>query len=353
MTFSSHSSSTPPSASAQPDSSTERLSSGLPEPREGLSTTGLTTEDVARIGAAYAAAQSPDTRRVYAQAWRQWERWCTHRDLSPLPADPHHLCAYLTERAATGTAVATLAVACSAIGHCHRSRDLPDPTAHPTLRQVRAGLRRHYGTAPRRQAWPLTVTELRQVLARTDRTDPTRPIGVRDAALILLGYAGALRRSELVALTLADVEHHPAGLLLHLRRSKADPDGHGHQVGIAHGQHSVTDPVTALDAWLTLRGHHPGPLFTRVYGSNIHPDPLTGNTIARMLRTRAQTAGLPADRVTGHSLRAGHATTAALAGVSLDRIAAQTRHRDLSVLIDRYIRPLDALVHTSSRDLGL
>jgi integrase len=260
------------------------------------------------------------------------------------------VCAYLAERAASGTTVATLNVACSAIGHVHRSHGTDDPIAHPRVRQVRLGLRRTYGIAPRRQARPVSVAELRQILARIDRT---RPIGVRDTAIMLLGYAGALRRSELTELTLADVEHKTAGLLLTLRRSKTDQEGSGHIIGIAHGSHPDTDPVAALDAWLDLRGHEPGPLFTRVYYSRIHADPISGNTITRMLHARAKAAGLPADRITAHSLRAGHATTAALAGVPLERIAAQTRHRDLSVLVERYIHPLEALAHTSSCDLGL
>jgi integrase len=260
------------------------------------------------------------------------------------------VCAYLAERAAAGTTVATLNVACSAIGHVHRSHGVDDPIAHPSVRKVRMGLRRTYGIAPRRQARPLSVAELRQILAHIDRT---WPIGIRDTAILLLGYAGALRRSELTDVLLADVEHKTAGLLLTLRKSKTDQEGHGQVIGIAHGSHLATDPIAALDAWLALRGHEPGPLFTRVYASRIHAEPLSGNTITRMLTARAGAAGLPAERITAHSLRAGHATTAALAGVPLERIAAQTRHRDLSVLVERYIRPLEALAHTSSRDLGL
>jgi ELWxxDGT repeat protein len=166
------------------------------------------------------------------------------------------------------------------------------------------------------------------------------------------GLLLTLRRSELVDLVLADVEHKTAGLLLTLRRSKTDQEGRGQVVGSAHGSHPSTDPIAALVAWLALRGHEPGPLFTRVYYSRIHEDPISGNTITRMLHTRAKAAGLPAERITAHSLRAGHATAAAMAGVPLERIAAQTRHRDLSVLVERYIRPLEALAHTSTRDLG-
>lgn len=114
-----------------------------------------------------------------------------------------------------------------------------------------------------------------------------------------------------------------------------------------------TSPVLALGAWRNLRGHTPGPLFTRIWKSRIGSEPLSGDSVARMLRRRADGAGLDATRITAHSLRAGHATTAALGGVPLARIAAQTRHKDLSVLVNRYIRPLEALATTSSRDLGL
>lgn len=186
---------------------------------------------------------------------------------------------------------------------------------------------------------------------------PPRPAlaakGIRDTALILLGYAGALRRSELVGLDLDDITHHSAGLLVRIRRSKTDPEAAGQTIAIAHGERATSDPIAALARWLELRGRRPGPLFTRTYGLNVHPDRLTGNTVTRMIHDRAVAAGLPAERITAHSLRAGHATTAALAGVPLERIAAQTRHRDLNTLVQRYIRPLDALAHTSSKHLGL
>ena len=142
-------------------------------------------------------------------------------------------------------------------------------------------------------------------------------------------------------------------MLISIRQSKTDQERHGQSVAIARGQHPETDPVAALTAWRRLRGHTPGPLFTRLFGSRVSLEPLTGDTIARMLRARAGDAGLDGTRVTAHSLRAGHATTATLGGVPLARIAAQTRHKDLSVLVNRYIWPLEALATTSSRDLGL
>lgn len=194
------------------------------------------------------------------------------------------------------------------------------------------------------------MAEIRAIVTRIDCTSAQ---GARDAALILLGFASALRRSELAALTLADIAAKPAGLLLTIRGSKTDPDRRGQVVGVAHGQHPATDPVAALATWLSHRGTAPGPLFTSMRLGAPALQPITGDAIAKILRARAGAAGLPTARITGHSLRAGHATSAALAGVGVERIAAQTRHRRIDVLIERYIRPIEALRTTSSRHLGL
>lgn len=319
------------------------------EPRPTAQPVALTTADADRIAAAIGAARTESTRRVYACPWGQWARWCAARNLSPLPGDHAALCAYPTERAAAGTAIVSLDGACTAIRHVHRMHGAPDPVSSETVREVRLGLRRTYGTAPRRLARPLSTGDIRQILSGIDRA---APVGIRDAAIILLGYASVMRRSELTALTLLDLDEKPDGLLVTIRRSKTDQEGHGQTIAVARGTHPHTDPVTALAAWRKLRGHAPGPLFTRFWRSRIGLEPLSGDAIARMLRTRAQEAGLDAERITAHSLRAGHATTAAVAGVPLARIAAQARHKDLSVLVNRYIRPLEALATTSSRDLG-
>ncbi|MEP6816458.1 MAG: hypothetical protein ABI873_12990 [Marmoricola sp.] len=134
---------------------------------------GLTDDDAARVATALSAARTESTRAVYAHAWSQWERWCATRGAAALPADPGAVCAYLAERAENGITVATLNVACSAIGHVHRQHGLDDPIAHPSVRQVRLGLRRTYGIAPRRQARPLGVAGIRQILTHIDTPRPS------------------------------------------------------------------------------------------------------------------------------------------------------------------------------------
>lgn len=177
----------------------------------------------------------------------------------------------------------------------------------------------------------------------------TIPVGARDAAIIMLGYASAMWGSELVALTLLDVAEKPDGLLVTGRLPRATATIWPCPSWSVLDRRTETDPVAALAAWRSLRAHEPGPLFSRFYRSRISLRPLSGDAIARMLRTRADDAGLDATRVTAHSLRAGHATTAALGGVPLARIAAQTRHKDLSVLVNRYIRPRGPAHHLQPR----
>jgi integrase len=220
---------------------------------------GLTEVDAARITAAIDAGRTESTLAAYSCAWRRWDRWCTSRQIAPFPATPAAVCAYLTECAARGLSHATIEPACAAIGYQHRRQGADNPIQAELVRQVRRGLRRTLGTAPRRRARPLGTAEIRRILARIDRGTAK---GARDAALILLGFASALRRSELAALTLADIEAKPAGLLLTVRRSKTDPDVRGQVVGVAPGQHPATDPIAALDAWITIRGSTAGVVFT-------------------------------------------------------------------------------------------
>ena len=263
---------------------------------------GLTGCDAVRIAAAIDAELSASTRRAYASAWRQWEVWCRGRGIA----------AFLTERAESGICFGTLDGACSAIAHRHRQDGLPDPTADVVVRRVRRGLRRIMGTAPRRQAHPLTVDELDQLVSTID---PVTAIGVRDRAVILLGYASALRPGELSALDLADIIAKPAGILVAIRRSKSDPDGHGQLVGVARGQRAQTDPIRALDHWLRIRPAGQGALFTRVYRSGtVTTKRIRPRAVSRLVKTRANAAGFDDIPVTGHSLRAGHATTAAVNG---------------------------------------
>ena len=142
--------------------------------------------------------------------------------------------------------------------------------------------------------------------------------------------------------------------LVAVRHFKADQEALGQIVGVAAGVRAATDPIPALRVWLHLRPRRPGPLFSRVPATRPITSEVVGRrTVSDLVRNRATAAGLADLGVSGHSLRAGHATTAAVNGATIDRITAHSRHRDLTPLFNHYIRPVDALATTTSRDLGL
>lgn len=327
---------TPPTGSAEPPLTPARV--------------GLTALDAERITVAVEAELAATTRETYACGWRQWERWCSGRGIDPLPAPPEAVAAFLAERAEAGVHFSTLDCYCSGIAHRHRQEGLADPTADFLVRRVRRGLRRILGVAPIRQAHPLTVAELGQIVATID-TDEAKDI--RDRAILLLGYASAMRPGEISALNVEDLLRKPTGVLINIRHSKTDPDGQGQLVGVARGDDRLTDPIRALDAWLKVRPSEPGALFTRVlYRRHPTSERIGPRAISRTVQERANAAGFDGVPVSGHSLRAGHATTAAINGASIDRIAAQTRHRDLGTLLNHYIRPAEAMMTTTSTTLA-
>jgi integrase len=305
-----------------------------------------------RVVGAIVDSKAVSTRRAYAAKWHEWVRWCADHDRIVMPAEPSTVAAWFTELADAGRSVSTINIAAAALRARHEMIGYPDPTAAAVVRRTRAGLTRRLGIAPRHQAHPLSVIELRRMV-ETCRADGVR--GARDRALLLVGYAAALRRSEIAALRVEHLTRLDGGVVVHLPRSKSDQEGRGVDIGVARGEHTDTCPVTALAAWTDLLGETSGPLFPRINRYNtlpLTPRPITGATVDQIIKRRADAAGLSDLAISGHSLRAGHATTAAEHGVDASRIARTTRHARLETLA-RYVRPAEVLADTTSRDLGL
>jgi len=164
-------------------------------------------------------------------------------------------------------------------------------------------------------------------VAKAVRKIPTDVLGLRDRALLLLGFAGAFRRSELVALEVADLERHPKGLLVHLRRSKTDQAGEGKMKPIPHGRRLQV--VAAIDAWLLAARITDGPLFRAVIPGGIGTAPLAPQRVARIVKARCKAIGLDPKLFAGHSLRSGFITSAADHGASLAAIAKHAGHEKL------------------------
>lgn len=269
-------------------------------------------------------AMAAATRRAYAADWNDFTAWCAALGWTPLPATPQVVAAYLASLAATH-APATIRRRLVAIAQAHRLSGegwTPDPLVRATLRGI---LRRH--GAPARQAAAITTAEIRRLVATCD----DGLTGLRDRALLLLGYAGALRRGELVAVAREHLEIGPGGMRLLIPRSKTDPEGQGAWIGIPRGGGTATCPVRALEAWLLASDCRYGPVFRKVdlWGHldsrALHPD-----AVRQILRRRATAAGLAG--LSPHGLRAGFVTEAYRAGARDEQIMAHTRHRDLATM---------------------
>jgi site-specific recombinase XerD len=202
--------------------------------------------DTLELAAGYArAARADNTRRAYRAAWADFAAWCRDRGLAELPAAPETVGAFLAERAATHKP-ASLQLRLVAVRQAHRLAGHDLRADHPAVRDVMQGIRRTHGTAPAKKE--ATVTEILRdaVRALAKAGDGLR--SRRDRALLLVGFAAALRRSELAALDAADAVLARDGLVLTLRRRKTDQEGGGTEIGVPFGRDELTCPVRALRA---------------------------------------------------------------------------------------------------------
>lgn len=253
--------------------------------------------------------------------------------MRPVPADPADVAIYVSHLATSGRAWSTISRALASISVMHRAMGLSSPRGDAGLANVVKGIRRTIGVAPKHAKSALLATDLRRiVLAMPDWT-----IAVRDKALLLVGWTGAFRRSELVALDVESIALEEQGYVMHIGRSKRDQEGVGRIVGIPRSG-SETCPVRALGAWLTRAGIRTGPLFRPVdCAGHIGPKRLTGRAVARIVKRWTGRDGFDPASMAGHSLRSGFATSAAAAGASERAIMEQTGHKSVQI-VRRYIR---------------
>jgi integrase len=298
-----------------------------------------------------------NTKRAYRADWAHFCAWCEQQGVTSLPADPTNVGDYLSA-CARGDAsaepprppltVATLNRRMAAISQAHQLANYASPTKHEWVRTVMKGIRRTLGTA-QRQVSPAVSEIMRQWV----RHLPDSLLGKRDRALLLLGFAGAFRRSEIAALDVADVRFVPEGMVITLRRSKTDQEGAGETKGIPLGTWAETCPVRTLKAYLKAAGITEGPLFRPLnrHGT-VKPKRLNGSDIAVIIKRSAEAAGFEPKEYSGHSLRAGFATAAAAAGASDRAIKKQTGHKSDRVL-QRYIREGALFRENAANNLGL
>jgi site-specific recombinase XerD len=291
----------------------------------------------AEIAAALSYAEqekSEGTRRAYRSDFAIFTAWCVARGLESMPATASTAARFLSHQADSGLKASTIGRRAAAVAYAHKLAGFEPPTSAETVRAVVRGIRRSIGTAAARKQ-PATA----EVVGKMLKHCPDTLRGLRDAALIALGFAGAFRRSELVALTVADLVEAPDGYRVTIRRSKTDQEGEGQEIAIPRG--CRIEPVKLVQAWLKAAGITEGYVFRQVAkGGRVLASALSGHSAAAIVKRLAGLAGLDAATFAGHSLRAGFLTSAAESGAGVLKMVEVSRHKSIDML-RTYVRRAD------------
>ncbi|MGE3643781.1 MAG: site-specific integrase [Beijerinckiaceae bacterium] len=286
----------------------------------------LETADSAAIDDLVRHSIASNTRIAYASDLKHFREWG-----GKLPATPQVIASYVAAFAGK-LSVATITRRVATLSKAHQAMAGENPCQSALVKATLQGLRRKFGTV-QKQAKALTREDLFAILdAMGDSMKDTR-----DRALLLLGFAGGFRRSELVGLDVADIEHVRQGMIITLRHSKTDQEGAGRKIGIPLGR-TRHCPVTAVSEWLMHSGIDEGAIFRPINRhGQLQPERLSGDSVSGVIRDHLTAAGIGPEGYSGHSLRAGLATSAANAGASTLKIRAQTGHTS-DAMLSRYIR---------------
>lgn len=261
------------------------------------------------------------TRKMYTSDLRVFAKWCKEHGQIVLPATPNTVMLFLAYEAKRGIKPATLVRRLAAIKMAHEASNYESPTQHKSVKVTLKGIKREQGTAPNKKA-PITAERLTDMIAHC----PDTLIGLRDKALLQLGFAGAFRRSELVALTCNDIERTPEGIKVTIRKSKTDQEGQGQIIAILNGTRFRV--VDTLFTWLETANITKGNLFRSIKkGGHVQSLALTDRSVANIVKNYAHKAGLNIDDFSGHSLRSGFITSGAAAGADLFKLMEVSRHK--------------------------
>jgi integrase len=295
----------------------------------------VSLQEALDAAAVYAkASRSAATWRAYEADWRVFQEWCGAVGLVPLPATPHTVALFLAAEAKLGRAPSTLGRRLAAIRLMHVGARFPSPHDAIEVDEVLRGIRRTW-KRPKTQKAPAVDYEIKRMV---DAVEPQTLRGLRDRALLLLGFAGAFRRSELVAIDAEHITQRDEGLAVLIPHSKTDQEGMGQVVAIPRVEGSPYCPVRAVLDWLIVANINAGPVFRRLHRSDtVGRSRLTPQSVALIIKDLAGKIGLDPARYAGHSLRSGFLTSAAKNRASIFKMADQSRHKSLDVLRE-YVR---------------
>lgn len=292
-------------------------------------------------------SRAKSTWRAYENDWAQFEVWCQSVALDALPAEPDTVAMFVASQAASGLSPSTITRRLAAIRLVHLGANQPSP--HNTIQvvEVMRGIRREWAKPPEKKA-PAIDEEIKLM---ADAVVPGTGKGLRDRALLLFGFAGAFRRSELVGLNTWNLEERDEGLKVTIEQSKTDQEAEGQAIAILRQPDSSYCPVQALQDWLTVAEIERGALFRRMFRNDkVGKSRLSAQSVAMVIKDYAHKAGLDSSRYSGHSLRSGFLTSAARNRANIFKMADQSRHRSLDVL-RQYVKDEDLFVDNAGKGL--
>ncbi len=277
-------------------------------------------------------SKAENTKRAYGSDWQQFVSWCDENHLESLPATAETVSYYITYLGKEHKA-STIKRKMTAISQRHKTARYPSPTKSVLVKGVWDGLLRDIGKREEGKE-ALWLQDLRRIV---EVLPEDRIIGIRNRAILVVGWAGAMRRSEIVSLNVEDLTFTRDGLLVLIRTSKTDQFGEGQEIALPYGSNPLTCPVRSMQDWLEASGITSGAIFRGIDRHGNIKERLTDQSVRLVVRKCCEKVGLDPDNYGAHSLRSGFCSTAARAGKNEHQIMRQTRHRKADSL-NRYIK---------------
>jgi len=310
-------------------------------PPQGLSLAHLSEHTARYVEAGLQGA--PNTAKAYAGDWKRFGAWCAAHGLEPLPASVEALAGFVTHLAETGKKVATIQRHCAAVSKAHALRGIDSPTDDKKFKVLLEGIARLKGIR-QKQAPAFSLA----LFKRTVKAINARTLaGLRDRVILLLGFTGAFRRSELAALNVGDLAFSDEGLIVNLAKSKTNQYGAAEEKAIFYSPDVQLCPIRTLQAWLQRLDRTAGPVFVSFRKGERLTERRLSDKHVNLIVQRYLGA-----KYTAHSLRASFVTVAKLAGADDSEVMNQTKHKT-SEMIRRYTRLDNVRQHNAAQKLGL
>ena len=283
------------------------------------------------------SSKSANTLRAYKSDFRDFSIFCMKHGLRSLPSNPKTVSIYLTSLSKSEAKMSTLRRRLVSIGVVHKLKGHYLDTKHPIIIENILGIKRTKGSIQRGKK-PLLINYLNKLIEVIDNNIYPEIKKLRDKAIILIGFSGGFRRSEITSLDYEDLDFVEEGLKILVRRSKTDQFGEGHLKGIPYFVNSPLCPVKSLKEWINISKINSGPIFRKFNrGFNLSTMRLNDQSVALLIKYYLNLAGIDSKNYSGHSLRSGFATATAEAGADERSIMAMTGHKN-SQMVRRYIR---------------